>query len=144
MRHNRLHSVAHNFADSLASGLGFVVGYCPTDVFADAAASPDCVLGVDFLAGEVVAGFASAELQRALPLYRDAFSEFCRRHDVERSDFSQFTVQYALLGQLKRYTVTVRDQKGRTSSREYEGGAGRRVKEVDALGRLRPKVIRDG
>jgi hypothetical protein len=53
MKHNRLHSVAHNFADSLASG--FVVGHCHTDVFADAAANGDKGIIVDFPGGKVFA-----------------------------------------------------------------------------------------
>ncbi|MCA1368872.1 hypothetical protein I6F15_15900 [Bradyrhizobium sp. BRP14] len=37
MKHPELQAIAHNFADSLASGQGFLVGYYPSDIFAEAA-----------------------------------------------------------------------------------------------------------
>ncbi len=69
MKHSQLHAVAHNFTDSLASGLGFVVGYCETHVFADAACNPDGFLVVDFLTGHLDEGTASDQLLHALPFF---------------------------------------------------------------------------
>ena len=50
MRHDKLCAIGHNLADSLASGLCFVIGYWGTDVFGEAAAG-DGVIEVDFLNG---------------------------------------------------------------------------------------------
>lgn len=141
MRHNRLHAVAHNFAESLASGLGFVIGYYPTDVFKEAAANGEQGLVVDFLNGEVLAERCSKDLRRAISKYRDAFPEFCAKHGVEQADFRMFRVRF-LKGQLHNpWIVTIEDSDGKSSSREYRGVPGRRVKDKDELGRLRPRRL---
>lgn len=142
MKHDRLHSVAHNFADSMASGLGFVVGHCPTDVFADAAANGEIGVIVDFLRGRVFGKSSSYELRRALPLYCKAFPNFCEIHGANVLDFTMFRARF-VWGQLHhRYLVTIEDSRGKCSTREYEGCPGRRVKQYDALtGFHRPKIM---
>ncbi len=56
VKHDELRSIAHNIADSFADGLGFPIGYYPTDVFGEAGKSPDGFVTVDFLRGAIVAG----------------------------------------------------------------------------------------
>ena len=141
MRHNRLHSVAHNFADSQASGIGFVIGVFVTNVFADAARNGADGLVIDFLSGVIFADHCSAELRNAVPLYRKAFPGFCDKHDVKVSDYRTFHARFIASAPTHRYIVTVEDDRGRISSREYEGASGRRVMQSDALRRLRPKIL---
>jgi hypothetical protein len=45
-------AIGHHLADSFASGIGLLVGYHAMDVFAEAAASEEGFILVDFLNGE--------------------------------------------------------------------------------------------
>jgi hypothetical protein len=140
MKHDDLRSIAHNIADSLASGMGFLIGLYEMNVFREAADSPKGRLTVDFLHGIAIDGNASPSLSKALLHYRDALPALCERHGISASAFRELTVQYFVAGIYgRRFLVTVEDQAGRRSVDEYEGIPGRRVMGVDHLGRLRRK-----
>ncbi len=51
MKHAVLTSVAHNIADSLASGIGLMIGVYEMDIFGEAAHSSEGFIEVDFLTG---------------------------------------------------------------------------------------------
>jgi hypothetical protein len=139
MKHAQLRSVAHNIADSLACGMGFMIGVHQTDVFGEAAASAGGALTVDFLAGTVVEGDASADLRQAVARYRDALADLCARHGGSLEDLRALKVRYWSVPTGRRFAVTVEDSSGRGSTTEYEDLAGKRLKVIDGLGRLRPK-----
>jgi hypothetical protein len=72
MKFNELRSIGHNIADSLASGIGLLVGLVGVyemDVFGEARRNPERCIVVDFLSGKVVEGRASRSLARAIALY---------------------------------------------------------------------------
>jgi hypothetical protein len=140
MKHAKLRSVAHNFADSLACGHGFVIGYCPTDIFGEAGSFPEGYLTVDFLAGTILEGQPSTGLAQAMLRYRKAFPAFCEKHGALISDFRELTVRYSGDRLGRTFVVTVEDARGRRSSSEYGGIYGKGVKVLDRLGRPRPKV----
>jgi len=142
MKHSRLHSVAHNFTASLASGLGFVVGYCPIDIFGDAAANGSPGLVVDFLTGRVFAKRCSLDLRLGMPLFQREFAGFCRKHGVSRQDYRLFRARFICKPLAELFIVTITDSSGKCTSREYAGSPGERVKVMDELGRLRPAVLR--
>jgi hypothetical protein len=128
MKHSELHAIAHNFADSLACGHGFVIGYYATDIFGDASSSPGSFLVVDFLSGQLAEGTASEQLHGALPIFRNEFENFCQKHGSSASDFIEFTTRFETGHLGNRYIVTIEDARGRKSSIEYEGIPGRRAK----------------
>ena len=135
-----LKSIAHNLADSVACGLGFMIGLYEMRIFEEARASPEGYIEVDFLTGAVTGG-PSPSLARALQLYADeALPELCRRHGGSPSDFRRLVVRFSGPPSGVRFVVTVEDQRGKSSIDEYEGFAGRRIKVLDHLGRIRPKV----
>ena len=80
MKQGKLRSIAHNVADSFASGIGIPIGVYATDVFGEAEESPDGFITVDFLNGKVAAGSGSARLEGAVRLYRDVLESVCREH----------------------------------------------------------------
>jgi len=80
-----LKSIGHNIADSLASGVGLMVGVYQMDVFAEAAASEPGFITIDFLAATVSGSPVSTSLLRAIGLYRAAIPEFCQKHGVDPS-----------------------------------------------------------
>ncbi|NKB54578.1 MAG: hypothetical protein GKR97_20640 [Rhizobiaceae bacterium] len=140
MKHRQLQSIAHNFAASLASGMGFVVGYVPTQIFQEAASSKDGNLTIDFLDGRITDGTASKDLRKAVELYREAFSEFCQKHGADISDFRELSVRFQA-GQLNNhFAITIEDASGNRSVRKYNGALGERVRELDDRGRIRPKT----
>jgi hypothetical protein len=49
MKHAELRSIVHNVADSLASGIGLMIGVYNSDTFGEAARSPSGLITVDFL-----------------------------------------------------------------------------------------------
>ena len=109
-------------------------------MFADAAVQTDGSLIVDFLNGRVSGRHVSDELTAALPAYKEAFPAFCARHDCEVTDFRSFLVRFHAGRLGNSYTVTIEDARGKISTLDYVGVPGRRVRETDALGRLRPRT----
>src|SRR6185295_16643444 len=95
MKFGSLKSVGHNIADSLASGVGLMVGVYEVDIFAEALASPERFIDVDFLSGETSGGKVSPKLQNAVKLYAEALPDLCKRHGVDVSDFQQLTARYS-------------------------------------------------
>jgi len=137
MKHKQLHSIAHNFADSLACGMGFVVGIFGTDVFADAASNKGGSITVDFLKGTIDGETIDDRLVRAIPLYKNAFPDFCAKHGATDADFNRFEVRYSYLAPKTGFAVTIEDDNGRITTKEYEGIPGKRIAKLDALGRRR-------
>lgn len=96
MKHSKLHGVAHNYAASLAGGLSFVVSHyvIQTSVFAEAAANEEGCLLADFLTGKVQGAYPEGEVEHALPLFKNAFPDFCQKHGVDISDYKAFLVRF--------------------------------------------------
>ena len=141
MKHLTLHSVAHNFATSLAGGLSFVVPHhvLSTNVYAEAAATPDGTVEIDFLNGTTKGAYPGGEVECAAPLFKLAFPAFCAKHGVESADFCTFKVQFIAETGGNRFVISIADRQDKQSSREYLGTIGKGAKAVDSLGRLRPK-----
>ena len=126
MKFGKLKSVGHNIADSLASGVGLMIGVYEMDIFGEALAAPEGFIDVNFLTGETSGGKVSANLQSAVKLYADALPDLCKRHGVDVSDLRQLTVRYSgRRPHFERYDVTIVDQSGRTSTDEYLGLPGK-------------------
>ena len=139
MKFDELRSIAHNISDSLASGIGLLIGSYQMDIFGEASRSPEGFITVDFLTGTCRAGAPSQSLAQAIALYKDALSNLCTRHGTSISAFRELTTRYSADAYGTRFVVTVEDQQGRRSTDEYVGTPGRRPKVLDHLGRVRRK-----
>ena len=62
MKFGELKSIGHNIADSLASGIGLMIGVYETDVFGEARATSAGFIEVDFLNGSTMGGTPSRTL----------------------------------------------------------------------------------
>lgn len=128
MKFGELTSIVHNAADSLASGMGFMIGVYGIDIFGEAGRSPGGSITVDFLSGRVASGEASASLIKAVELYRTAFDELCVKHGVEPWSFKTATARFGTDPSLGRWFETfVEDRNGRTSTDRYFGLQSRRL-----------------
>jgi hypothetical protein len=143
MTFGELRSIGHNIADSLASGIGMMIGYYPTDIYGEAAKSAERFVEVDFLNGTAAGAPVSHGLTRAISLYKQAFRELCKRHGTSAGAFAELTVRYVADARGRRFFVTVADRAGRRVVDEYHGVPGKRVTILDALGRRRPKPGRN-
>ncbi|TLP69299.1 hypothetical protein FEE96_03155 [Parasedimentitalea maritima] len=141
MRHGKLHGIAHNFADSIAGGASFIFGYCFVPIFEEASASEDRSLVVDFLRGTVEGADSESDLAKIIPMFKEGFPEFCAKHEADVQDFKEFIVRYIADHTGISFTVTILDKFGKTTSREYLGNPGKRVKILDEFGRRRRKVV---
>lgn len=139
MKFGTLKSIGHNIADSLGTGIGLMIGVYDMDIFAEAAATPEGYIEVDFLTGETSGGHPSPSLADAVCAYSKALPDLCRRHGGEVADFSQLNARFSGSWPDVRLVVSVEDRNGRRSADEYEGGEFRRPKIRDSLGRLRPQ-----
>ena len=127
MRLGVLESVAHNIADSLASGIGLMIGVYAIDVFGEASAAEPGYINVNFLNGELSGSPVSPHLKRAVKLYSSALSDLCQRSGIAREEFSELSARFGtdvVAGE--HFTVRVCDTKGRTSEKTYVGSPGRR------------------
>ena len=139
MKFGVLKSIGHNIADSLASGIGLMIGVYEMDVFGEAARSPERYIIVDFLKGTAVGGRPSPDLAKAITQYAEALPELCARHGVGKDAFRELTARYSVDARGRQFTVTIEDQKGKRSTDDYRGIPGARIQVQDSLGRLRPK-----
>jgi hypothetical protein len=137
VKHDELRSIAHNVADSFASGIGLPLGYYATDVFGEATRSPDGFIAVDFLEGTVVNSRASASLAKAVGLYRGVLTDVSAKHGASLSQFRSLTVRYSVDSHGRRVVVTIEDSEGRRSIDEYVGDPLRHIKTADSAGRVR-------
>jgi hypothetical protein len=144
MKFNELRSIGHNIADSLASGMGLLVGVYEMDVFGEARRNPERCIVVDFLSGKVVEGRASHSLARTIALYGKALPALCGKHRASSAMFCELTVRYSVDVYGPRFVVTVEDDEGRRAVDEYVDIPGRRIRVLDHLGRVRRKRDRVG
>ena|SRR2546430_14335374 len=135
MRFSALKSVGHNIADSLASGIGLMIGVYEMDVFGEAAAGAEGYIEVDFLRGTTSGSPASRKLLRAISLYsRDALPDLCQKHRVKVEDFKMLRVRFGVDRAYGRhFAVTIANGSGKSSTDRYLGVPGRRLR------RRRPK-----
>lgn len=134
VKHDQLRGVAHDVADSFASGIGLPIGFYVTDVFSEAGKTSQGFITLDFLSGTVVSGRASASLTKAIGLYCQAFTDMSAKHGVAVSKFRVLHATYYADG---RVIIAIEDNKGRRSTDEYVGVPLRHRKTTDGLGRVR-------
>ena len=139
MKHRQLQAIAHNLADSIASGCSLLIGSYVLDVFGDAARSEGGAVRIDFLNGKVVEGEASLELSDTVARAPEALARLCSGCGASPAAFRELTARFWSDYSGKRFDVTVEDSAGRRSTNEYEGSPGRRILIMDPLGRRRPK-----
>lgn len=129
MKFGELRSIGHNIADSMASGIGLLIGVYETNIFGEASSSPEGFITVNFLTGTTEGAKPSNGLAEAVSLYRDALIKLCGRHDADVTAFNTLTARYAVDAvHGEHFTVTVEDQEGRRSVDQYLGPGGRRVR----------------
>lgn len=137
MKHAVLTSVAHNIADSLASGIGLMIGVYEMDIFGEADRSAEGFIEVDLLRGATSGAKASLSLARAIRLYSEALAGLCERQGVSVADFTRLTARYSGRWPNQTILVEVTDRLGKTSRDVYAGAPAARPKQLDSLGRIR-------
>ena len=136
MKHDHLCAIAHNLADSLASGMCFVIGIWSTDVFGEAAAG-DGLIEVDFLGGQVVRGTCSDNIRSAVKRFAEILPEFCRANGADAGDFAALSAIFDAATTDYRVLLNVTDRNGKNSITEYAGLPLKRLRVIDPLGRVR-------
>jgi hypothetical protein len=129
MKRGQLKSIGHNIADSLASGIGLMIGVYDTDVFAEAAAEAEGFVVVDFLAGTATGANISEGLRGAIRRYKDELPVLCAKHGVDSKLIARLETRYGtdpVYG--RHFTVLVEDTAGRRSSDRFVGVPGRRLR----------------
>jgi len=129
VRHADLKALGHNIADSLASGMGFLIGVFQTNVFAEASCEPPGYVEVDFLSATVSGSPASPGFLRAVELYRqEALPKLCDSHSVDLSAVKTLRARYSVdTVHGPEFTVTVEDSRGKRSIDSYVGSPGKRL-----------------
>lgn len=127
MKLGELKSLGHNIADSFASGIGLLVGYCTNDVYGEAAATKPGYIDINFLDATATGSKASPQLLKAIEVYRNAVPDLCKKHQIEfeliRTLSARFGTDPALGA---HFTVTVESRDGRRSVDRYFGWPGKR------------------
>ena len=129
--------MAHNIADSLASGLCLMIGFREVDVFAEARRSPDRTLRVDFLNGTVSGVVPSRALKEAVSAFKTALRESSTGPRCTHAGVRKLASVFPAAGLLRLFSVTVEDDKGRRSVDDYAGVPLKRIRVLDRLGRVR-------
>lgn len=121
----------------MASGLAFVIGYHPVDVFGEAASSSDGVIEVDFLHGRIVRGTGSDNLRSAARRFAEVLPSFCRDNGADVADFEALSATFDATSLERRVRLYIADRTGRSSATEYAGLPLKRLRVLDDLGRVR-------
>jgi len=121
MKHDILHSVAHNFVDSFGNGNGFLIGVYMMDVYGEAANSKDGFIEIDFLSGRVAGGPISDSLAAATLMYREELPSFCKKHGASLTDFETFIAKFWNDGSDRHCEISVQGNSGKLSKVEYAG-----------------------
>jgi hypothetical protein len=128
MKHGQLKSIGHNIADSLASGIGLMIGVYDTDIFAEAAAGAEGYIEVDFIAGTATGSNISNGLRGAIRRYKEELPGLCAKHGVDPRLIARLETRYGtdpVYG--RHFTVAIEDTAGRRSSDQFVGVPGRRL-----------------
>ncbi len=142
MKFGELRSIGHNIADSVASGIGLLIGVYQMDVFEEAQRSPEAYIEVDFLKGVVTGGRPSRSLKRAISLYTQILPSFCMKHGCSVTAFRSLSARFSADPIGKKFEVSVEDQRGRRVTDEFIGSPGKYIRILDAGGRVRRKRAR--
>ena len=134
-----LRAVGHNIADSMASGIGIMIGIYTMDVYAEVASAPEGYIDVDFLTGKTSGGSVTQSFADAVKKYQIELPSLCERHGIKVTDYRKLTVRFAGQGVLRGFCVMTEDNQGRMATDHFRGSPGKRVKIVDHLGRVRPQ-----
>jgi len=123
-----LKAIGHNIADSMASGIGLLIGMYGTDIFREASANEPGYINVDFLRGTGSGSPVSPSLAKAITLYTNkALPHLCECHGVELSDFATLEARFGLDSIYgPHFTVTVEHRNGKRSVDRFAGIPGRR------------------
>ena len=143
MKHRQLQAIAHNLADSIASGCSLLIGGAyALDVFGDAARSEGGAITIDFLTGKILEGDPSLDLSNTVSKAPKAVAKLCGGCGTSPDAFRELTARFWSDYTGPRFATTVEDSAGRRSTIEFAGIPGRRVQIIDSLGRRRPKPSR--
>jgi hypothetical protein len=136
MKIGELASFGHNLADSLASGICFMVGIYSVDIHGEASASPPGYIVVDFLTGSTSGNPVSADLQHAIRSYSELLPDLARRHGLDSSEIKVLSARFGTdPGAGPHFLVTVEASDGRRSVDQYAGVPGRRFGKSHRNGR---------
>lgn len=128
MKHGNLKSLGHNIADSLASGIGLMIGVYEMDVFAEASSASEGFINVDFLNAMSTGSQTSSGLSRAICLYKEALPALCEKHGISLNEIKILEARFGtdpVYG--RHFTVTVEANDGKRSTDQYVGMPGRRL-----------------
>ena len=129
MKFGNLKSLGHNLADSIASGIGLFIGVYEMNIFAEAAASNEGYITVNFFSGMTIGAIPSESLSRAICLYRDELPRLCVKHGI---DVTKIKTLEARFGTDQAYgphfKVAVETLQGKTSTDQYVGLPGKRLR----------------
>ncbi|MFC5431879.1 hypothetical protein ACFPTO_24250, partial [Paraburkholderia denitrificans] len=140
MKTGELRSLGHIIADSLASGIGLMIGVYDVDVFVEAGAGQEGFIIVNFLDGTAFGSPVSAKLQRAIHLYRDALPALCDKHRIAFSGIKMLNARYGtdqVYG--RHFAVTVETTEGKKATDQYVGSPGRRLRRARRLSDFRDR-----
>jgi len=129
MKFGNLKSLGHNLADSMASGIGLLIGMYGMNVFAEAAASNEGHVTVNFLSGTTTGAIPSASLSRAICLYRDELPRLCVKHGIDMTKIKTLEARFGTdQAYGPHFKGTVETLQGKTSTDQYIGIPGKKLR----------------
>ena len=138
MRFGELRSIAHNLGDSISTGLGLPIGFYGYDIFAEARASVEGHVEIDFVRGEMRGAMPSRVMSEAILRYLDWLATLAGKHGGSVEDFAELTIRFADAAPYgPHFVVTIAAVKGRRDITVYHGHGGltlSKVKNAKAAG----------
>lgn len=139
MKHGVLRAAVQNVAASLASGMSTLTGFYTLDLYGDAARSRNQKLTVDFITGRIVEGRPQSSTVLAARKSKAALRHILKQSNGSIDDLLEANATYYAN---RTFTVTITDASGKQTTGDYRDYDGRRVSELDSLGRIRRRPLR--
>lgn len=124
-----LASFGHNVADSLASGMCFMVGMDCANIYGEAAASPQGFIVVDFITGSISGSPVTDALRQTILAYSTQLPELAQKHALNLAAIQVLSARFGtdpVVG--RHFQVTVQTSDGKRSIDQYVGSPGKRYR----------------
>lgn len=134
MKFDSLRSVGHNIADSVASGIGLMIGVYEMDVFGEASSGASGYVEIDFLHATTTGCVVSHKLASAVVLYSAILPELCSKQGVDLKAVKTLTATFSVDSVYgPNFSVTVENLAGKKVQDHYIGCPGRKLRRGENL-----------
>jgi hypothetical protein len=137
MKQGQLHAIAHNLADSIASGCSLLLGIYEFSIGAQIAKSPTGRVVIDCLHPRLIEGELTSDMRKLIAAIPGGLTRLCEDEHGAREDFSELRLVFSTTYVAMEVETIVGGNGRAATSRLFAGRPLKRKRVLDKSGRLR-------